>query len=574
MVRFRWRFGLLCLVRAVGSAGMPVAEFVRSMFEIHGADTEGYEDHSSPQVEGEPEGPGNSVLQRDFVLNDELYAAFNRLGQEQYQIIQHQGLDSACWRHAAISINADCATMEHSRKQRLAVLLSNCHLQDAGRAETRCSPEDSDDRCVKELQNNNVAFQSYTQFFHHVLEGQERASAQTQGIADGLADTREKLTGLSDSLSQELESAMKEIEKQESLLASLMAAQAIAAAQASSFSAELDSAKSELASYMQAIEEERRVAKDQNMDLMKTIDFIHDCLDSASSAWARFQAFTYGTIKHIYLILATNLCWVLTTIPPLRSARTALFSLVAFGLMLEKSLCGNGGLEGPVAIFNQEKIRWLTFQAGAAILGHALVSHYVPCLEFGRLVGSLMRKNGFARRNIGSQPGRQRPLRLLTGGGRERGAGGDGGDRGRATTAEPMGGRRGSYGGRPCSGGASARRGRGNAGTRAPPLPPINRVGEESGSEGCDESEHNKYTGGDSDAFGVREGEKYGGRGSASGRGWVRGNTRADGLERLTRQELQSLAKATNGAVRANLSTGDIRKGLRDLGITANACSP
>lgn len=161
---------------------------------------------------------------------------------------------------------------------------------------------------------------------HQVLEGQARASIQTQGIADGLTETGMKLAGLSDSLSEELMSAMKEIEKQvgmylipgkayskgtsrppthpakfhpasrpysassrkyalvpdsfintpsresrprsfcssrceneqESVLASLLATQAVAAAQASSFSAELGSAKSELASYMQAIEEDRR----------------------------------------------------------------------------------------------------------------------------------------------------------------------------------------------------------------------------------------------------------------------------------------------------------------------------
>lgn len=50
-----------------------------------------------------------------------------------------------------------------------------------------------------------------------VLEGQERASIQTQGIADGLTETSAKLEGLSDSLSQELVSAMKEIEKQVSI---------------------------------------------------------------------------------------------------------------------------------------------------------------------------------------------------------------------------------------------------------------------------------------------------------------------------------------------------------------------
>lgn len=43
-----------------------------------------------------------------------------------------------------------------------------------------------------------------------------------------------------------------------------------------------------------------RATKDQNHDLMETIGFIHDCLDNASSAWARFQAFTCGTILSVW----------------------------------------------------------------------------------------------------------------------------------------------------------------------------------------------------------------------------------------------------------------------------------
>ena len=195
---------------------------------------------------------------------------------------------------------------------------------------------------------NNILRPPFLPRAQQVLEGQERASIQTQGIADGLTETSLKLTGLSDDLSQELVSAIKEIEKQvssacstflvrretqslskyvknaldtfsiqgsayargdasqhplsrgslgistcslkprgmpwssllptglsthastppfllsvlqntkETLLASLMANQAVAATQASSFSAELGSAKSELASYMKAIEEDRR----------------------------------------------------------------------------------------------------------------------------------------------------------------------------------------------------------------------------------------------------------------------------------------------------------------------------
>lgn len=52
-----------------------------------------------------------------------------RLGAAQFSILQSKGLDSVCWREAAASIEADCQTMPHARKQRLAVQLSNCHLQ-------------------------------------------------------------------------------------------------------------------------------------------------------------------------------------------------------------------------------------------------------------------------------------------------------------------------------------------------------------------------------------------------------------------------------------------------------------
>lgn len=47
-----------------------------------------------------------------------------------------------------------------------------------------------------------------------VLRGQELASEQSQGIADGLSETSVRLTGLSDSLSQELMATMREMEKQ------------------------------------------------------------------------------------------------------------------------------------------------------------------------------------------------------------------------------------------------------------------------------------------------------------------------------------------------------------------------
>ncbi|CBN75731.1 conserved unknown protein [Ectocarpus siliculosus] len=568
MVRYRSRLAALCLAPVASSSSMPLAGFMQSMFSLDGADAEGYEEENLTVGADDIGSDSHMTIRRDFLLDDALYSVFNTIATAQFDILQEKGLDSACWRQAAVSIDADCETMAHARKQRLAVQLSNCHLQDSGRKPIECTPRDSDESCVKKLGDDNAAFQSYTTFFHHVnaichhlrhtvwqeqteglvrgltasslatfdraeqslekqeqvLKGQELASAQSQGIADGLSETSTRLAGLSDSLSQELVSAMREIEKQETLLASLLTRQDVAATQASSLSTELNNAKSDLASYMEAIEEDRR-----------------------------------------YLILAANLCWVLTTAPPLRSARTALFALVAFGLLLEKSLCGGddrGGLDGLervdwlvsglkwaspgtfaaatwAKVFTQEKIRWLTFQAGAVILSHTLTSYYLPSLELGRLASSLLAawknsRNGDSR-NDDHRVGRGR------------------GDRDDGTAAR--------------SGHDHSRHHAGES---------FQHDGNQDDTTNDDGSVQDDNS--NSGRLGAREpvtpGPGRAGNGSSNGgsrRASGQGNTRADGLDGLKRQELQSLAKKTDGVVRANLSTLNIIRGLRELGITEDA---
>ncbi|CAM9518102.1 unnamed protein product, partial [Choristocarpus tenellus] len=92
----------------------------------------------------------------------------NRLGREQFQILEHKGLDSLCWKSAVQGIGADCKTMAHSKKQRLAVQLTNCHLEDSGRETTTCAPGDNDSNCVRGMKDDDVAFTAYTSYFHHV----------------------------------------------------------------------------------------------------------------------------------------------------------------------------------------------------------------------------------------------------------------------------------------------------------------------------------------------------------------------------------------------------------------------
>lgn len=69
-----------------------------------------------------------------------------------------------------------------------------------------------------------------------------------------------------------------------------------------------------------------------------------DCVDCLTDRGVAVAANTR------YLILAVNLCWVLTTPAPLRRARTTLFTLVALSLLLEKCLCDDADRMGTVSL--------------------------------------------------------------------------------------------------------------------------------------------------------------------------------------------------------------------------------
>ena len=57
-------------------------------------------------------------------------------------------------------------------------------------------------------------------------------------------------------------------------------------------------------------------------------------------------------------------------------------------------------------VFLQEEIRWLTFQACAVVLVHALVSYYIPWLAVGRLVKMLRGSSSSRSRQVRCPYGR------------------------------------------------------------------------------------------------------------------------------------------------------------------------
>lgn len=65
---------LLCTATIFVRVCLPVYPL---QFEMHGADAEGYEEYAPVQAEGNYDGAERSIIQRNFVLNDEHYSVFN-----------------------------------------------------------------------------------------------------------------------------------------------------------------------------------------------------------------------------------------------------------------------------------------------------------------------------------------------------------------------------------------------------------------------------------------------------------------------------------------------------------------
>ncbi|CAM9619533.1 unnamed protein product [Ascophyllum nodosum] len=276
------------------------------------------------------------------------------------------------------------------------------------------------------------------------------------------------------------------------------------------------------------------------------------------------------------MILAVNLCWVLTTAPPLRPARTTLFALVALGLLLERYLCEDNGRAGTVAlpewlvsglelatrgsfteatwtrVFLQEKIRWMTFQVGAAVLAHTLVAHCFPSLALGRIVDLLRRS--MSKRNDARLPSpehddeskdcaAQSPRRRNAGGRRD-------------PNLPPQEHTAGTTPPRLCAGLGGGGGSSSNGDRMHDNVREVTPMTSRSSPEGYRSS----LNGGGSQESAERVGK--GRWTSESGRG----GAACDGLDDLSRQELQALAKKTGGLVKGNRSTVEIIRGLRNAG--------
>ena len=58
---------------------------------------------------------------------------------------------AGCWRKARLSMEGTCRALSHEANQRLALLLTSCHLQEAGRSTLHCPDDHQINRCLHSL---------------------------------------------------------------------------------------------------------------------------------------------------------------------------------------------------------------------------------------------------------------------------------------------------------------------------------------------------------------------------------------------------------------------------------------
>ncbi len=87
------------------------------------------------------------------------------LGEDKLHELQENTVTSSCWKEAVARLNSTRKKLNDVEQSRLAVAFANCHLEKSGRQVYRCDDTMTIRDCTGEM--DNVAFQTYTEFFTH-----------------------------------------------------------------------------------------------------------------------------------------------------------------------------------------------------------------------------------------------------------------------------------------------------------------------------------------------------------------------------------------------------------------------
>lgn len=91
-------------------------------------------------------------------------------GESQMAKIQKEGEHpryGKCWLNALTKVTEGCKRLTDDEQSRMALALTNCHLEKAGFTLYPCDDEQTISSCLSPMQTDGVAFNAYTEFFTH-----------------------------------------------------------------------------------------------------------------------------------------------------------------------------------------------------------------------------------------------------------------------------------------------------------------------------------------------------------------------------------------------------------------------
>jgi IS5 family transposase len=272
--------------------------------------------------------------------------------------------DNACWRSALAALDGHCKGFDLPAKQRLALALSNCHLQDASRKRQPCDAREDVRRCLANI-SDDTNFGVYTAFFISV----ESACYYLQ--SDAWRENTERLISDLDGTAKASLAVQKEVSfRTSALVEDLVHANNVLDGAAESASVmrtavhrvheQVSSIQKELADHASVSQQAHEKARNQGLELAELISGMHDFVRGLSSAWATVSS-------SWYVLWAVNLSVALTTVPFLRAARAPLFAVIGTEILAEQFL--RGQWQG---LLNKEKLRFACFWFAVAVLAAAL----------------------------------------------------------------------------------------------------------------------------------------------------------------------------------------------------------
>eukprot|EP00953_Heterococcus_sp_UTEX-ZZ885_P008869 5265-Heterococcus_DN1.PRE.21 len=296
-----------------------------------------------------------------------------------FTTLQARSNDSVCWKNAFSELKADCKGMTHFDKQRLALSLSNCHLEDSGRPTHRCRSSTCVHTCLKRIKDD-VAFGVFTQFFmqveqtcHYLQAGmwQDRTEllitaldSTAQGSLEAQREVHAALTLASCKIETLVAASEESLEAQNTMQASMAAAddraqsilttlgsarsdvvqladnltssvdtvirkQDSAVQVALDLSNKLSEAQNELAHHVQAAKVAHEETMKHSESILSAVSYLHNIMGDITSSWIRLTSLWY-------MCLAMNMVWVITAISQLNRARPGLYLLLSVEVLLEK----------------------------------------------------------------------------------------------------------------------------------------------------------------------------------------------------------------------------------------------